>query len=359
MLIEFLYPAGISFIISLAAIPVIIYLSRRLKLFDTMSDRKIHTKPISRLGGLAIFLGFIVAFHIFVLGGEGTRFNATTYTLGLVVAFSAGFIDDLVNFRAWFKLILQVVAASLVAMSGLNITYLTIFDFGVIHFGYLSYVLTIIWIVGFMNAINLLDGMDGLASGVVLLATIFIFVIASIQNNPMVMTIAACLAGSIVGFYLFNFPPAKIFMGDGGAYLLGFMYSTISLMDIKKSAVATIFLIPLILLLVPIYDILSVMIKRYRLGYNIFLADKNHLHHRLISLGFSQKGILFIIYSYTIILGLLSVLLLYITPKLTLILFLLVVMLVFLSLYLLNSAERIIEKYEEESERKEGESKFD
>ena len=132
-------------------------------------------------------------------------------------------------------------------------------------------------------------------------------------------------------------------MGDGGAYFLGFMYATIPLMGLKKASVATLFLIPLILLLVPMLDIIQVIFKRFKLGYNIFIADKNHLHHRLLNIGLSIRGILFVLYVYTIILGLTSILMLYIKPEFSLVLFFIVFLLMLISFYLLNSAEKIIE----------------
>jgi len=339
LFIDFLYAFGVS----LLAIPLILLISKKFGLYDRIDERKIHNGNISRLGGLAIFLGFIVTFFLKVYQYYDFKFNENIYLLALLVAFLVGFIDDFTNIKARYKLLAQLLAGFLVAYSGLAITQLKIAGDLHIAFGPLSYVITILWVVMFMNAINLLDGMDGLASGVVLIADIFLLVMALLVSNYLVASVAAIMAGAILGFYIFNFPPAKIFMGDGGAYFLGFMYATLPLMGIKKASVATLFIFPLVLLLLPLADIAQVMVKRLKLGYNIFIADKNHIHHRLMGLGLSIKGILMIQYTYTIIFGLVSVLFIHLDTLYSIVLFLLIFLLMFISLYLLNSAEKIIE----------------
>jgi len=211
-------------------------------------------------------------------------------------------------------------------------------------------VITIIWIVTFMNAVNLIDGMDGLSTGIVIIANVFVYIIAIMSGSPVVAALSAVLGGAVLGFYVFNFPPARIFLGDGGAYFIGFVYATIPLMGIKKSAVFTLFLVPLVLLLVPITDVIQVMINRYKRGTNLFFPDKSHLHHRLMSVGVSTKGILFVMYTYTIVLGLSSIMMISVPPHLSLVLFAIIMLLMVLSFYLLNSAERVIEGYEENTD---------
>ena len=342
-----------SFAISLFLIPLILLVSKKFSLYDRIDERKVHKGNISRLGGLAIFLGFFVAFMIWQVPHNNFKFNIYLYTSAMFLAFITGFVDDIFHVRARIKLVLQIVSGILVSLSGLLINNFQVYSLFKIDFGFFAPILTVIWVVAFMNAINLLDGMDGLASGIVFIANIFIFILALTMNNMVVASISVIMAGAILGFYVFNFPPAKIFMGDGGAYFLGFMYSTIPLMGIKKSAVATLFLFPLILLLVPLTDIALVIFKRLKLGYNIFIADKNHLHHRLMSVGLTIRGILLIMYSYTIILGLLSILLLHIQPKYSVLLFILIALILLISLYLLNQAEKIIEANQECKDEKE------
>lgn len=193
-----------------------------------------------------------------------------------------------------------------------------------------------------MNAINLIDGMDGLASGVVALASIFLFVISFILGNTLVLYIISLLFGAIVGFYIYNFPPAKIFMGDGGAYFLGFIYSTIGLMGVKKSSVAVLFVIPIVILFIPIFDAFRVIYRRIREKKDIFTADKNHIHHRLLSLGLTKKTILFITYIITIILGVFSILIILIPPEYAFLIFILIFMIICLAFYVLYIIERQI-----------------
>ncbi|MDY6934536.1 MAG: MraY family glycosyltransferase [Spirochaetota bacterium] len=302
------------------------------------------------MGGLGIFIGFIIPFIIIALNNAPFQFNIIIYLIAIFIAFLTGFVDDLWNIRARYKLILQIISGLLVTQSGLLFDRLIFYNIISIEFGIFSNIITVLWIVMFMNAINLIDGMDGLASGIVFIANIFILLIAIFYNNHLIIQISIILGGAILGFYIFNFPPAKIFMGDGGAYFLGFLYATLPLMGIKKSSVATLFLIPFILLLIPIGDIARVIFIRWRDGNNIFLADKNHLHHRLQNLGFTNRGILFVIYGYTIILGLTSILLLYIEPKYSLILFLIISLLVLLTFYIFHHVENLIEKKDHNKE---------
>ena len=215
-----------------------------------------------------------------------------------------------------------------------------------IHFGIFSYIITMFWVAGFMNAINMLDGMDGLASGVVIIATIFLGIIGYLEGIIVVTFLSIALVGAISGFLLFNYPPAKIFMGDGGAYFLGFMYAVLSLMGIKKASTLTLFLIPLILLMIPVLDMLHVVQNRFRGGYHIFLADKNHIHHRLLHIGFTNKGILWVLYCYTALLGCFAVLMVYLLPLHSLLVMILVSIVTLLTFYTISVAEKRIEELE-------------
>lgn len=338
----------VSFAVSVVTIPFVLFISKKFNFYDRIDERKIHNGNISRLGGAAIFLGFVIPFWFIAYPRHNFDFNVAIYFIALCFAFLIGFADDFVNIRARYKLLSQIAIGVLVALSGLTVDSFDFFGLFKYEFGVLSGFLTVIWVILFMNAINLLDGMDGLASGIVFIANIFVFFIALLLGKDLVMSLTLMMAGAILGFYLFNFPPAKIFMGDGGAYFLGFMYATLPLMGIKKTSVATLFLFPLILLLLPIVDILLVMTKRIKLGYNIFIADKNHIHHRLMLLGLSVKGILVILYTFSVILGLFSILILKIEPKYSLLLFLLVFLVMFLFMYLLNVAEKNIDDKKED-----------
>ena len=337
----------IPLIISSASIPFIIRLSDKLRMHDTPSDRKIHKRPISRLGGVSIFASFAVTFFIFInMGYIRTEqfFQTHLYIIAFCLAFALGLLDDMVKIRARYKLIIQIFIAAVASISGLLInrfTFLTVFS---IDFGFMAYPLTIIWIVVFMNAINLIDGMDGLASGIIAISSIFIFIISIMNNNIAVSFISLILLGSVVGFYLYNFPPAKIFMGDGGAYFLGFMYSTIGLMGIKKSSIAVLFAIPIVLLLVPILDTIQAIFRRIKNKRNIFLPDKGHLHHRLLDIGFSQKNILFIVYIFSAILGIFSILIVLLPKEYAFLILILILLLVYFSFFLIIQFEKQVQK---------------
>lgn len=335
---------GIAFAISAPLIPLIIRMSRRFNLFDSIDARKIHKGQISRFGGLAIFIAFVIVGGYAVFPSLGTVVNKWLYIAALFVAFLTGFADDVKRVKARYKLVLQLVAAVLVAFSGLTVKAVSIYTFGWFHLGIFSYIITIIWVVAFMNAINLIDGMDGLSTGVVLIANVFIFIVSAMTGNYLVMSLAAILGGAILGFYVFNFPPARIFLGDGGAYFIGFVYATLPLMGVHKTVVLTLFLVPLVLLLVPLADVIQVMLNRYRRGQNIFFPDKTHLHHRLMAVGLSTKGILFVMYTYTVVLGLSSILIINIPPRYSLILLSIIILLLLLSFIMLASAEGVIER---------------
>ena len=221
-ILAFILPLSTSIII----IPLLIKLSNKHTIFDKPDLRKIHSRPISRLGGLGIFLSFIVTFYIFFLIDKillVSIFKPHLYFLALFLSFTLGFLDDLISLRIRYKLIAQIVIAFVASLSGLLIEQVNILNLFTIRFGYFSYIITVIWIMSFMNAINFTDGMDGLASGIVIIASIFLLIISLILNNFSVVYIVLILLGSVIGFYIYNFPPAKIFMGDGGSYFLGFM----------------------------------------------------------------------------------------------------------------------------------------
>lgn len=292
---------------------------------------------------MAVFAAFFPAAVYYLALHKGGGINYLLIS-AMVIAFLAGFIDDLVTLRKRYKLFLQIAAATLAAFSGMLIQNLNILNLYNLEFGIFSYFITVFWIVSFMNAVNLIDGMDGLSTGIVLIANLFVIIIAYITQNYTVLTLAVILECSILGFYIFNFPPAKIFLGDGGAYFIGFVYALMPLMGISKSAALTVFLIPMVLMLIPISDIISVMYKRYKAGQHLFKPDNNHLHHRLMNLGFSTKGILALVYTFTGILGSFAILLVAGKPELTLYMTFFVASFVGLFFMTLDKAEKRIQK---------------
>jgi len=336
-----------SLLVSGISMPLIIKLSLKLNIFDHPNQRKIHPKPISNIGGLGIFVAFFISFLLFFCLKRfefPSTINIPLYITAFSLSFILGFLDDIFHIRARYKLIAQIIIAFIASLSGLLIVQFSFFNLITIKFGYFSYFLSIIWIIMFMNAINLIDGMDGLASGILILASIFIFSISIIIKNDFVSFLSIVLFGSIAGFYIFNFPPAKIFMGDGGAYFLGFIFSTFGLMGIKKSSIAVLLIIPLILLMIPILDILQVIFRRIKEQKNIFIADKSHIHHRLLSIGFSTRSILFITYMITIILGVFSVLIVLLPKEYAFLIFVLIFLIMFFSFYMIYLFEKQVLK---------------
>lgn len=326
--------------------PIIIRLCDKKQIYDYVDERKIHNGNISRLGGLGIFIGFFSAYLFLLIIDFKVQFNVIYFTIAMFIAFLTGFIDDLKHINAYIKLLLQFSAGFFVYLSGLSIDKLTFIPSVIIKFGFLTPILTILWVTAFMNAVNLLDGMDGLASGVIIISSIFIFINSLITKNIFVLYLSSILIFSLLGFYIFNFPPAKIFMGDGGAYFIGFVYSILPLIGIKKTTTLTVLIVPIILLMVPILDMINVTRKRYFNGLHVFSADKNHIHHRLMNIGFSNKGIIFIIYAYTAVLGFFSIIMNFVTPIIAIIIMGLLFILTILSFITITQAEKKIEKLE-------------
>ncbi len=339
--ITFFLPLTISIII----IPILIKLSKKFQLFDKPSLRKIHKKPVSRLGGVGIFISFILTFYLFSLTKKITFIsipNQPIYFLMLLLSFAVGFADDLFTLRVRYKLLAQIIIAFITSLSGLMIQQITILNSFTIKFGPFSHIITIIWIVSFMNAINFTDGLDGLASGIVIISSIFLFIISILTGNITVVYIILILLGSVIGFYVYNFPPANIFMGDGGSYFLGYMYATIGLMGVQKSTMAIIFIVPIVFMLIPIIDILNVICIRIKNKKNIFLPDNNHLHYKLLSLGLSIKNILTLMYFITFILGIFGFLIFLFAKEHSFILFILIFLVTFFSFYIIYLVEKYI-----------------
>ena len=228
--------------------------------------------------------------------------------MGAIVMYLVGLIDDIYDLKPILKLIGQIVAASIVAFYGITIDFIS-FPMGpTIHFGILSIPITIIWIVAITNAINLIDGLDGLASGVSAIGLITIAFIAILQANVFIIMICSVLIGSLLGFLCFNFHPAKIFLGDSGALLIGFIIGFLSLLGFKNITFISLFF-PIVILAVPFIDTLFAMIRRMRNGQHIMQADKSHLHHKLLALGYSHRQTVLLIYSIAILFSLSSIIL--------------------------------------------------
>ncbi|GMB01349.1 MraY family glycosyltransferase [Pelosinus sp. IPA-1] len=267
---------------------------------DAPDARKVHTRPIPRMGGLAIYAAFVLA----VLASMYVSREVLGLLVGGTVILIVGIIDDLKPLPARVKLLGQIVAASVLVMFDIRIEWLTNPFGDMLYVEYLSIPLTILWVVGLTNTVNLIDGLDGLAAGVSTIASVTILLVALQQNFWTVAVLTAALAGSALGFLQHNFNPAKIFMGDTGSMFLGYMLAAISILGAVKSAATIALIVPIVALGLPILDTAFAIIRRYMSGRPIFKPDKGHLHHRLLEMGLTQKQAVLLMYVISGCLGL-------------------------------------------------------
>lgn len=265
---------------------------------DRPNSRKVHTTIMPRLGGLAIYLSFIIG--LLVLQPENEF--AIPIIIGSVIIIITGILDDLLELSAKVKLAGQIAAALVVVLNGVQVQYINLPFGGVLEFGMLSIPLTILWIVGITNAINLIDGLDGLAAGVSSIALITITGMALLMGNTFVTSVSLIVLGSTLGFLIYNFHPAKIFMGDTGALFLGYIISVLSLLGFKNVTMVSL-IVPIIILGVPISDTIFAIIRRLVNKQPLSAADKSHLHHCLLRLGYSHRQTVLIIYGIAAFFG--------------------------------------------------------
>jgi UDP-GlcNAc:undecaprenyl-phosphate GlcNAc-1-phosphate transferase len=299
----------IAMIVTVLLTPVVRRLSVQWGLVDEPDGRKVHTAPISRLGGVAIFAGFMVAFAAqwigevyFGLPGMfvDTRTELIGVLIGMVLIFLLGLFDDIYSLGPGLKFMGQLVAASVVVAAGLRIDFIgSPLSGNLIALGLLSIPITLIYIAGFTNVINLIDGLDGLAAGVSAIAGGTFLVLALQGNHLEAAALAAALIGACLGFLRYNFNPASIFMGDSGALFLGFALATISLLGVMKTVAAIALAVPLLIIGVPVFDTASAIVRRLRHKRPIQEADKGHIHHRLLGRGFDQRQTVLIIYAWS------------------------------------------------------------
>lgn len=305
----------LAFFASIVLTPLVKRLAFRVGAVDRPNYRKVHARIMPRLGGLAIFGSFLIGY--FILRPVDPISNAvepafipitTAIIIGAFIIIITGLFDDMLEITAKAKMLGQLLAAVIVVVGGgLEISFINLPFGGEIDFGYFSIPLTIIWIIGITNAINLIDGLDGLAAGVSSVALITLSIMAFIMGDVFVMSTAAILAASSIGFLYYNFHPAKIFMGDTGALFLGFMISVLALMGFKNVTMVAL-IIPIIMLGVPISDTFFAIVRRVREKQPISAADKSHLHHCLLNIGFSHRQTVLIIYGIAALFGLAALL---------------------------------------------------
>lgn len=294
----------VCFIVSIIITPVIKKLAFKMGATDKPNQRKVHYKIMPRLGGLAIYISFVIG--IIIARPEYPLVNTlSAIMVGSTIIIITGIFDDIFDISPKVKFLGQLVAAFVVVFwGGVQVQFINLpFTDGILEFGFFSIPITILWIVGITNAINFIDGLDGLAAGVSSIALITISAMAVLFGDPFVATIAAIVLASTVGFLFYNFYPAKIFMGDTGALFLGFMISVLSLLGFKHVAFVS-FIIPIIILGVPISDTFFAILRRILNKTPISAPDKSHLHHCLLGLGFTHRQTVLIIYAMSAFFGL-------------------------------------------------------
>lgn len=266
---------------------------------DKPEARKVHKGIIPRLGGLAIYAGFIAA----VLASVHMTWELLGILVGGTAILLLGVVDDVYQISAKTKLLGQIAAASVLLLFDIRIDWLTNPFGSMIYLDMWAIPITLIWVVSLTNTLNLIDGLDGLAAGVSVIAAVTIFLMAVELNFWLVAVLTAALAGSALGFLYFNFSPAKIFMGDTGSMFLGYMLAAVSLVGTVKSAATIALIVPMVALGLPILDTACAIIRRFNNGQPIFKPDRGHLHHRLLDMGLTQKQVVLILYLVTIVLG--------------------------------------------------------
>ncbi|MBI5399372.1 undecaprenyl/decaprenyl-phosphate alpha-N-acetylglucosaminyl 1-phosphate transferase [Candidatus Saganbacteria bacterium] len=299
----------LAFLITYFVTPIIKKIAVKINAVDLPGDRKIHAFPIPRLGGVAIWAGFIIAISCayFLAGFFGINLNPKVglgITLGGTLLVLAGIWDDIRPLRPLTKLFWQIAAAILLIGFGLEISFVSNPFNGILAIGFLAIPLTLFWVVGLTNAINLIDGLDGLAAGVTAISAFSLFFVAVRTHQLSAAILMLALAGTALGFIRYNFFPAKIFLGDSGSMFLGFVLAVASIVGVFKTTLVVALFVPILVLGVPIFDTLFAIVRRLQAGKNPFEADNKHIHHMLLRAGFNQREAVFAIYIVCFILSL-------------------------------------------------------
>jgi UDP-GlcNAc:undecaprenyl-phosphate GlcNAc-1-phosphate transferase len=292
----------VSTLASIVITPLVIRIAVAWRLYDTPDTRRLHTRPIPRLGGVVVFiatlLGLLAAFVATGAGRDlspGGREFFIGILLGGGVLFAAGLLDDLRGLRPAAKLAVQCIAAIIVYRHGLQIQFITLGPTIAVPLAWLALPLTVFWVVGVTNAFNVIDNMDGLATGLALVALATVLGAAVILGNRDVALVCLALTGALLGFLPYNFNPARIFLGDSGSLFIGFMLAVLSVHGALKSATAVLVAVPLFALAVPLFDLTLSILRRWLRGVPIFVGDTRHISHRLLAIGLTQRRVVMVL----------------------------------------------------------------
>ena len=288
----------VTLLASLILVPIVKKVATHVGAMDEPNARKIHKVPMPRLGGLAIYLAFLLGYMLY---GEVST-QMLSILIGGFLLILIGFIDDINSVPARYKLIVQIVSATIVVLYGdLSFNEVSIFGYNIYFNEFWGALTSIVFIVAITNAINLIDGLDGLAAGISSIYFLTIAIIAFILNRigGLDVIISLIMLGATLGFLFHNFPPAKIFMGDSGSLFLGFMISVIALLGYKVTTFTSL-IVPIVILAIPIFDTIFAILRRILKGQNIGVADKEHFHHQLLKMKYSPTKSILIIYAIDI-----------------------------------------------------------
>lgn len=316
----------LAFIISFMATPWTIKFAHKIGAVDIPKDeRRMHKNVMPKLGGLAVIAGFLISiiYLLFVVSIEGSiKLDGPENYLkkmlgifiGILIITIMGLFDDTKTLRPWQKLLFQTISAIIVVQFGVQIQQIKLSIGATIGLSdEFAKIITVIWIVGITNAINLMDGLDGLSSGITLISCISLLIIFALNNSPMIaILVIASLIGALVGFLPFNFSPAKTFIGDTGSNFLGFMLAIVSILGVAKTYTIAVIILPILVLALPILDVLWAIIRRIIKGKSlkaVFNADNEHVHHKLVKRGFTQKQAVLILYGASAIFGVFAIIL--------------------------------------------------
>ena len=336
----------IAYLLGIFIVPLVIYYSKKLNLIDKPNERKIHHGAISRLGGIAIWISIMLTFgSLILLSYYPTGQGLSGIIVGGSLMFLMGLVDDVYCLNAKFKLFIQIAIATIVILLGVRIEefYLPWLGYDV-SLGFLSYPISLLWIVGITNAVNFIDGIDGLAGTIVSIAALAIGIVSLVlepgcQVNALM---AFILIGAMCSFLTFNYNPAKIFMGDSGALYAGFMLATLSITGIVKPSAGSINMyLPILILAIPLMDIAYSSIRRIMKGSSPFVADAEHIHHKLLHAGYSQDKLVLLLAAFAMVCALLAIIMVSTKSK-----FIIIALSLIGVLILLNVISKLIKKKE-------------
>lgn len=293
----------VSFVMAILITPLVRRFAYLIGAVDHPNARKVHMRPMPRIGGLAIFIAFLIGYALLL---PASRYN-DAILIGAVVIILTGLIDDRFQLSARVKLMGQMIATVVVLHSGMRIEMINLPFDQQLYLGSWSIPVTVLWLIGITNAINLIDGLDGLAAGVSSIALGTIALLAIIQGNVYLTMMALLLLASTLGFLVHNFYPAKIFMGDTGALFLGYMLAVFSLIGFKNVTLFSL-VVPVLLLGLPISDTIFAIVRRLVQGRPPMSPDKSHMHHQLIDMGFTTRQAVLLMYGMTFFFGIASIL---------------------------------------------------